>query len=211
MGRSGMRLTVLVAAGALTTGAVALAGAPDVICTGGPCSGTPGPDYILGTDGRDVVTAKGGKDFVDVLAGNDKVDLGRGNDETAGGAGEDLLLGGPGNDRFSGGDQADVIHGGPGDDREVISARRGGPIPGFFTHLFGDAGNDRIYGDDGRDFMEGEEGADRLFGGRGGDFLDALDDDTGQVDRLKCGKGRDRYLAGPEDIVGASCEVEVDL
>ncbi len=197
-------LAVLVAASA------ALAGDPDVICTGGPCKGTNGPDNIQGTDGRDVIKAKAGTDFVDAGAGRDEVDLGPGRDEVNGDSGRDLLLGGRGVDRFSGGDQADVIHGGPGDDREILTAR-GGAIPGIFTHLFGDPGDDKIYGDEGKDYMEGEEGADTLIGGTGADVLDAVDDDDDSVDRLRCGKGKDRYLANPEDIVKADCETEVKV
>jgi Ca2+-binding RTX toxin-like protein len=199
-------------AGALVaSAAVALAGLPNVICTGGPCSGTPGPDEIAGTGQRDVITAKAGSDYVEALEGNDKVDLGPGNDEVTAEKGADELFGGRGSDRFSGSFGPDVMHGGPGDEREVLTGRRGGPIPGFFTFMFGDTGNDKIYGEGGRDFMEGEEGADLMSGGRGADFLDAIDDDDGGVDRLRCGKGRDRYTAGPEDSVSASCEIEIKL
>ena len=162
-----------------------------------------------------MINAKAGKDDVEARGGNDEVDLGPGNDEANGGNGSDLLLGGRGADRFSGSNGPDVIRGGPGDEREIVPktrARRGTPIPGFFTFMFGDSGNDKIYGNDGRDFMEGEEGEDLMIGGRGADYLNAVDDNKkGEVDRLRCGKGQDRYSAAPEDKVAASCETEVKL
>jgi Ca2+-binding RTX toxin-like protein len=74
--------------------------------------------------------------------------------------------------------------------------------------LFGDPGNDKIVGGPGNDEMEGEQGADTMLGGPGDDEIDALDEDTGAVDRIACGDGEDFIFIAKNDILldGKSCE-----
>jgi Ca2+-binding RTX toxin-like protein len=202
----------------VTAAAVAIAGAP-IICTGGPCTGTPGNDDIAGSANDDQIRALAGSDSTQGGGGDDTHVGGLGNDDLSefggdGNGGRDILRGGAGSDYAEGNTQADRIIGGAGNDREVDApfraTRRGGPVgcfQGFCSSLFGDAGNDFVSGGKGSDYLEGEEGADTMVGGKGRDVIDAANDDApGANDRVRCGAGRDTVFADPGDEVDEDCE-----
>jgi Ca2+-binding RTX toxin-like protein len=102
---------------AVTAAAVAIAGAP-IICTGGPCTGTPGNDDIAGSANDDQIRA---------LAGNDSTQGGGGDDTHIGGLGNDELseFGGDGN----GGRGRDTVFANPADDVAVDCERVRPPRP----------------------------------------------------------------------------------
>jgi Ca2+-binding RTX toxin-like protein len=150
--------------------------------TDGPNTGINSPmqDYLYGGDGEDEVRGLGA------------------NDEIYGGLGDDVIYGGPGFDFIFAGavrgrDRSkNTIYGGDGPD-----------------DIGGDYGDDVLYGGDGNDYMGGDDGEDVLYGGDGNDTLDAAsyDDDLG-ADKIYCGAGTDKYIAGRLDYVSNSCEVK---
>src|SRR5215218_1335093 len=115
-----------------------------------------------------------------------------------GGDGEDEIRGLGANDEIYGGYGSDVIYGGPGFDMMFA-----GPARGRDTSM------NKLYGGDGTDDMFGDYGKDVLYGGDGNDTLTAAiyKDDLG-ADRLYCGAGTDKYIAGRFDYVSNSCEVK---
>ena len=211
-------------------------GMPPINCTGGPCVGTPENDTMVGSPEADQIRALAGNDDIDGNNGNDRLGGGagrdstqgaRGNDRHMGGrgrdqlsefnspqtGGEDVLLGGPDRDFLEGNEEGDLLRGGRGNERQPEASapmRQRGSLAecyrDFCAAMFGDPGRDRLYGGRGHDHMEGEEGRDELYGGRGDDTLDAANDDTGAVDKLFCGPGRDLAIVGPEDVVADDCE-----
>jgi hypothetical protein len=70
--------------------------------------------------------------------------------------------------------------------------------------IFHGSGDDVIYAGPGNDNVFPDEGKDVIYGGDGNDMLASIDRD-GQ-DKLYCGAGRDKYLAGNNDYVDSSCE-----
>ena len=97
----------------------------------------------------------------------------------------DAIRGRGGDDRLRGLDGDDCLYGDLGDDR-----------------LAGDAGADRLKGGADDDRLVGGEGKDVLGGGGGADRLNARD---GELDRVKCGPGRDRVIADERDKLGRGC------
>ncbi len=206
------RIVALCGLASLVVASVALARGLPINCTGGVCTGTSGSDSINGSNFKDDIRALAGDDALfgnladDILRGGIGRDLLSEEEEPS----EDRLLGGKGGDYLEGGLQADVLRGGAGDEREQ-GLMRGDPLPDFYVvSMFGDPGNDTLAGGSGNDSMEGEEGRDKMSGGAGSDYLDAIDDDPpGTRDKLKCGKGFDRFRARPEDEVADDCEKRV--
>ena len=146
-----MRLTqafaTVIGTTALAAG-VALAGAPDVNCTGGPCTGTSEGETLNGTDQADQINALGGNDFLDGHLGNDALRGGPGSDESEGDGGDDRHVGGPGNDSMS--------------EFGAIIFPRGASA---------DSGEDIMRGGGGSDFAEGNDRGDTILGGRGNERL----------------------------------------
>jgi|SRR5215213_2218079 len=118
-----------------------------------------------------------------------------GPDKLFGREGEDEIRALGAADFIPGGAGSDVIYGGPGADT-----------------LWGGLGEDVIYGGDGDDEeLIGDEGEDVIYGGKGNDFLDAIQGDSRQADKLYCGEGTDEYNAGKGDYVSSSCEEQVKV
>ena len=221
VGMSRLKTTLALSAVlALSVAAAATAG-PGIVCTGGPCMGTPGNDAIEGSAVDDQIRALAGNDETEGGGGDDTHVGGPGNDDLSefggdGNGGRDILKGGDGADYAEGNTQADRIIGGPGNERELDQLRRrgqfrrGGDVGcfrGFCSTLFGDTGNDFVSGGKGADYLEGEEGVDTMVGGKGRDIIDAANDDTpGARDTVRCGAGRDTVFANPADEVAADCE-----
>jgi RTX calcium-binding nonapeptide repeat (4 copies) len=115
-----------------------------------------------------------------------------------GGDGDDEVRGLGANDELWGGLGSDVIYGGPGFDMMFAGAVRGR-----------DSSKNKLYGGDRTDDMSGADGEDVLHGGAGNDTLTAAGykDDLG-ADKLYCGAGTDKYIAGRLDHVSNSCEVK---
>ena len=74
------------------------------------------------------------------------------------------------------------------------------------------SGADNIQGGQGNDELDGGDGDDRINGGPG---LDTIDGNTGwdaiisrdrEVDRIRCGPGRDIVWADDIDVVARDCE-----
>lgn len=112
-----------------------------------------------------------------------------GRDELAGEDGDDEVRGLGDNDILGGGDGDDVIYGGPG--KDIFVAGKGDDV------IYGGPGNDEI--------LVVGPGEDVLYGGDGNDVLEAAFQ-SGNRDRLYCGKGIDQYAADKNDYVDSSCE-----
>jgi RTX calcium-binding nonapeptide repeat (4 copies)/LVIVD repeat len=139
-----------------------------------------------GTNRRDVIV---GSRFGDRVRGR------RAGDSLRGRAGRDCLFGNAGRDRVSGQGHGDRVFGNRGRDRVAGNAGR--------DRLFGNQGNDRLLGGGGRDRLRGGSGRNRYSAGAGADRVFAR---NGKVDRVRCGKGRDRVVADPNDRVAGDCE-----
>lgn len=166
--------------------------------------GVEGGDSIDGGNGDDTIFAGGGDDFAQGGNGSDRVEGEAGNDRLNGGAGIDFLNGGAGNDRLFGGGDTDFLFGGTGND--TVNAEAGADI------VFGEDGNDQLFGGAENDQLFGGRGKDEMLGGLGSDTLDGQEDDDtligvdpavaafgfgkGEIDRLKGGSGRDRFVLG---------------
>ena len=138
---------------------------------GGPRTGTPQTDVLIGTAGDDNIVGFAGDDVLIGEAGDDAISAAEGADFVDAGAGRDVVFAGAGDDQVFGGAGADFLHGEAGSDR-----------------IFGEAGNDWIMagaGDDtvvagaGDDVIVGEQGdgndtyfGDDIGGGAGNDTLD---------------------------------------
>ena len=106
-------------------------------------------------------------------------------DDLIGDEHRNTIFGRTGDDTIRGLGQADCLFGGPGADR-----------------LKGGDGADELRGGPGRDVLTGGDGYDRVKGGGGDDVIDA----RGRgFDRVDCGPGRDRVLAGTADRL-RNCE-----
>jgi Ca2+-binding RTX toxin-like protein len=232
MKRLGVRIGAAAGIAVISIVAVAAARGVPIICPGGPCTGTEASETLEGSEDADQIDALGGDDTLhgngadDVLRGGEGGDTSYGNlgdDRHFGGPGqdflseggpegEDFMAGGDGNDEMEGGGEADTLTGGSGNERgavETRATRRRGDVScfrGFCAEMFGDEGPDTLKGGEGKDYMEGEQGRDVLNGGSGADVLDAVNEDTGQRDKVVCGKGRDVVFANPNDRVADSCE-----
>jgi Ca2+-binding RTX toxin-like protein len=145
--------------------------------------GGPGKDWVLGGN------------EVRALGGKKNLGGGSGNDAVFGGTGSDSVLGGSGNDDLGGG-----------------------------------SGSDNMVGAEGRDILNGEDGSDSLLGGEGPDWLvngpmrettkntkntlsggdgdDALisNNRPASRDKVTCGGGFDRVVAGTKDLTAPDCE-----
>ena len=161
-----------------------LSGCPN---KGGLLSGTDKKDKLSGFDGDDEIRGLAGSDFI------------------VGGAGNDVIYAGPGDDQGKGKYYDRNVMGNRGDD--VLFGGAGNDTLG--SNMGQDVGEDVYYGGDGNDDLVGRpfgvkaEGEDVYYGGDGNDFFYAHD---GQRDKLYCGKGKDRYIAGRNDYVDSSCE-----
>jgi hypothetical protein len=141
---------------------------------------------FIGTNRRDVIV---GSRFGDRIRGR------RANDSLRGRRGRDCLVGNAGRDRLSGQANADRLSGSRGRDRLAGQAGR--------DRLFGNQGPDRLSGGGSGDRMRGGGGKNRYFGGAGPDRVFAR---NAKVDRVRCGKGRDRVRADRRDRVADDCE-----
>ncbi len=80
---------------------------------------------------------------------------------------------------------------------------------GGSDYIEGGSGDDVIYGGDGDDYLDGVGGKDVIYGGDGNDYIGVggggVKDD--QPDKFYCGKGKDEYAGGVEDVdIMDSCE-----
>ena len=146
----------------------------------GPCK-----NLIQGTAGRDLIAGTSRSDRVHAGAGRDVVDAREGSDCVSGQTGSDAIHGERGHDRLFGGRARDVITGARGGDR-----------------LSGDRAGDRLFGGRGSDRIRGGKGRDLIGAARGRDRVDVAD---GRVDRVNCGRGRDRAIADEFDRL-TNCE-----
>jgi RTX calcium-binding nonapeptide repeat (4 copies) len=140
----------------------------------------------VGSERRDVIMGSRFGDRINAARGHDRVHGRAGADCVSGGNGVDRLFGEKGADRLSGGPRKDRMSGGDGRDR-----------------LSGHAANDRLAGGNGNDRMTGGPGRNRYLGGAGSDRIFAR---NGKVDRIGCGRGRDRVRADAKDRVAGDCE-----
>jgi hypothetical protein len=165
--------------------------------------GTDAAERLVGTIAGDQLFAFAGDDTVEGFQGQDCIDADAGNDTVDGGDASDKLLGGPGNDKLRGQGEHDKLFGGPG--RDVLD---GGPGRNM---LAGGSGNDRLLGGRDADQLFGEGGKDRIVagGGRnridGGAGNDSIEARNGQVDVIRCGRGRDIVRADRKDKL-SDCE-----
>jgi Tol biopolymer transport system component len=98
-------------------------------------------------------------------------------------------------DALEGTGGTNAIYGRAGDDR--IRARSGA------DNLRGGEGSDRLDGGEGDDRINGGPGRDTIDGGLGWDAIVAGDH---EVDRIRCGPGRDIAWVDRNDIVARDCE-----
>lgn len=114
------------------------------------------------------------------------------------------LAGGAGPDRIVSYGQPSTMSGGRGND--VMSGGR------HTDELFGNQGRDRLNAGAGSDKVEGGQGSDRITGARGSDLLrgeggdDLVLSRDGAIDRVGCGRGRDRVVPDRLDMAFRSCE-----
>ena len=174
---------------------------------GGLLLGTDGPNTGIDSPMQDCLYGGDGEDEVRGLGANDELWGGLGGDVIYGGPGFDIMWAGPvhGRDtsmnKLYGGDRTDDMFGAHGED-----VLHGGAGNDFMS---GQGGEDVLRGEDGNDDVSGDYGEDVLYGGDGNDALTAAGykDDLGG-DRLYCGAGTDKYIAGRLVYVSSSCEVK---
>ena len=111
-----------------------------------------------------------------------------------GGACDTLLAGTALADTIAGTGLSELIVGLAG--RDVLRGRGGADC------IYGGDGRDRLQGGRGPDYLNGDRHIDRLLGGPGRDFVWSV---RLGIDRVRCGKGRDRAIVGPRDSV-RGCE-----
>ena len=180
------RLVVLMATAGMAVMVLAFAGvalAAGIVCTGGRCEGTNGPDILRGTNKGDHLLGRGGGDDIYGWGGTDNLQGGPGKDFAFGGKrerfrfsrGNKNLLGGPGND---------YLNGGLGSD-----------------NIVGQEGNDLLWGGNPRDST-----IDVLSGGVGNDVIFVYHELAAKKDIVLCGDGRDQVLADRADVLRADCE-----
>jgi Ca2+-binding RTX toxin-like protein len=166
--------------------------------------GGPLDDVLIGNDRPNRMLGMGGNDLLDGAGGDDELQGGDGDDDITGGDGDDRLLGLDGNNFLDGGPGNDTMSGRFGDDDMV-----GGDGN---DHMSGTQGNDTFLGGEGSDTMLGGPGNDRLEGGNGHDVYRGNQDSDhieapadGFVEDIRCGRGVDTFVAGPEDIIDQGC------
>ena len=141
---------------------------------------------FVGSARRDVIVGSRFGDRIRGARGRDQIEGRAGADCLSGGAGPDRVAGQAGRDTVSGGARKDRLSGGAGRDR-----------------IAGNAANDRLSGGNGNDRLTGGGGRNRYLGGGGNDRIFAR---NGKVDRIGCGRGRDRVRADAKDRVAGDCE-----
>lgn len=189
-----------------------------VFCGFKKCTGTNGPDFMIGTDAGDYkLYALNDCDLAFGMNGNDKVVGGNGDDFVAGNEGNDKLYGDDGDDTlmdaapFEGGEIEDII--------AIIIG--GGPIgPGPFggaepqakggcsldeaqLESLSEPGATVGPNDTPVEELLAQEGTDKFWGGSGRDLVVA---DDGQKDIVDCGPGNDEAFvdAGLDKV--SNCE-----
>lgn len=175
-----------------------------------------GTEEVVGGEGDDVIVGSTGDDALLGRGGDDLLQGGEGDDVLSGDRGADVLSGGAGRDRVT---YASVYVAGPV--RVALDDGAGDGEPGEDDRVGRDVeivegsltGADRlaagrapveVRGLDGADLLIGGPGADRLLGGDGPDRISALD---GRRDTVVCGRGADRVVADPSDVL-VGCERE---
>jgi Ca2+-binding RTX toxin-like protein len=161
-------------------------------------------DVTAGGDGADVIDGgEGDQDYLN-LAGQPSATVNLAAGTVTAPGGDDRLeniegvVGTAGDDTFVGdGGPLNVFDGSRGDDS--FRGRRGRDV--FLGFNGADAGS----GGAGADVLVGERGRDLLRGGRGQDIIDSK---RGGSDVVRCGEGRDGYLADRSDDV-SGCEIEL--
>jgi Ca2+-binding RTX toxin-like protein len=143
--------------------------------------GTDGPDNLMGTNKADNLFGKGGNDDLFGLKGRDTM---------VGGSGKDWVIAGGFQDQSAEGDKNLV--GGPGND--AVLAGQG------TDNVLAGGGNDEII--DG-DILESSH--DNISGGAGDDYFQVWHKPAFE-DIIVCGRGYDRVLADPKDVVAPDCE-----
>ena len=165
--------------------------------------GTDASDKLAGTLAGDEIFAFAGVDEIKGFQGQDCIDGATGNDTIVGGDDNDKLVGASGDDRLSGDDGRDSLFGGAGKDRLAGGDGR--------DSLGGGSGNDRLEGGPDADRLFGEGGKDRILAGDGrnvvdgGSGNDSIEARNGEVDTIRCGRGRDLVRADRSDRL-SSCE-----
>ncbi len=178
----------------------------------GSLGGGPGSDTLLGAGGRDLLYGGPGRDR---LRGGPRADF------LSGDAGlpasrhayPDSLDGGPGHDlaswgeRRQGGVVVDLagsrLAGAPGEHDRVHSIEDAVGTAGP-DRLIGDAGANRLYGRGGEDLLVGREGPDRLDAGTSDPLNGGAPD--GDLDRFRCGKGKDVVEDPALEALSRDCE-----
>jgi hypothetical protein len=176
MGTAGMAVMVMAFAG--------VAFAAGIICNGGHCAGTNGPDILRGTNKSDNLLGRGGGDDIYGWGARTtcKADLAK--ISLFGGKRERFRFSG-GNKSLLGGLGNDYLNGGLGSD-----------------NLVGQEGNDLLWGGNPRDST-----IDVLSGGDGSDVFFVYRELAPKKDVVSCGDGRDQVLADRADVlVRADCE-----
>lgn len=197
--------------------------------------GGPGNDDMTGTgpeaattfvesdanNGRDTMRGGGGGDDVvsyEGRAGAIRADLdGDRDDGEAGendqiGADVESINGGRGNDVLTGNGRGNILSGYGGSD--VLTAGAGADRL-YASDIAGNSNgrtNDRLDAGPGDDILEGSRGANRLSPGPGSDDVtagagaDVMRAVDGSIDRVSCGRGRDRLRVDRFDFFGFGCE-----
>jgi Ca2+-binding RTX toxin-like protein len=143
--------------------------------------GTDGPDNLMGTNNADNLSGKGGNDDLFGMKGRDNM---------VGGPGKDWVIAGGFEDQSAEGDKNLV--GGPGNDTVLAGQGSDNELAG--------GGNDETIDGDFREFSH-----DNISGGAGNDALFVWHKPAFE-DTIVCGKGYDRVLADPKDVVAPDCE-----
>jgi hypothetical protein len=185
MGTAGMAVMVMAFAG--------VAFAAGIICNGGHCAGTNGPDILRGTNKSDNLLGRGGGDDIYGLGGTDN------------------LQGGPGKDFLHGGSCADFRSDGSCADFRISSGNKNLVGGTANDYLNGGLGSDNIAGQEGDDLLWGgtyrDTTIDVLSGGEGNDaFFVAREEPAAKKDIVSCGDGRDQVLADRADVLRGKCE-----
>lgn len=183
-----MRTVLALAILAALPATAALARGPaNIDCAADPkpvCKGTLGPDSMTGENVVDGV--KGSRDEIHGLAGPDSA---------YSNGGEDIVHGDGGSDSVNGGEGDDEVYGDAGDDAEIEGV-------GGNDKVYGGPGDDGVIPDDEGE-LEGGFGDNVVSGGEGSDEIDANASESGDVEKLFGGKGRDEIAAddGQRDII----------
>jgi Ca2+-binding RTX toxin-like protein len=185
-GHAGPRRKIEVDALRAIENAIGSSKADTLVGDAGPnvLQGGSGPDRLTGGGGADVLSGGAGRDVASYASRRGPVAVSLDGQPDDGGAGEgDNVL--PSTEAVVGGRSADVLIGNDGPNA-----------------LVGGAGDDLLIGLGGNDLVVGGSGRDRVDAGAGADRVATRD---GQVDRARCGDGRDAVAADAADrLIG--CE-----